>query len=601
MTEGYNKFTGDSKLLDKTDKIIGELVFSKDYLRKAYQYYEGIRDPEQFRFLEENYGLGNPTSLSFTPLIRKHIDVLVGEYLQIPIEPKISCKDKATLNNIMRDKQVKIYEEVSANLQQMFQSILIKFINGQETNDPYIKRQMDQLVQQIEENFISDYEVAAQNIVQYLIQARDVDFKNKLKILLLDLLISGSCFYKVRENGTNIDIDILNPMHTFLDRNYDSNYGKHAYKGVVRKYMTKSQILSYYKNELSKSNISDIEDLEMGEYFSDEAMLVTSDSCNTYTTGRIGLLSDYGVSPGFLTEFNKNFNLIPVYEVEWLEYDKKSKRMERYETIKVGSSVYILKGKDENAIRSLSNPDICYLKTNGIYFSSRTNKEYSLVLATADQQDKYDMLIFFRDNLLASGGTIGDWIDVSKLPSFLGTTTAEKLKMFQAYKKQGLAPIDTSEEGTLNDSNLNTIFSGFDDTIKAQAIQAIELAIDRIETTCSSITGVFKERIGGIQQRDAVSNVEVGINNSFNVTLQYFQQMDILTSEILTDCLNEAKRVWKKGLTGSLILGERLSKIFTALPKYYTNTDFDIHVISGSEIIKEMKKIEKSSLLLKNI
>jgi hypothetical protein len=42
--------------------------------------------------------------------------------------------------------------------------------------------------------------------------------------------------------------------------------------------------------------------------------------------------------------------------------------------------------------------------------------------------------------------------------------------------------------------------------------------------------------------------------------------MDILTEEILTDCLNEAKIVYKKGLTGTIILGDKYQKIFTALP-----------------------------------
>jgi hypothetical protein len=42
------------------------------------------------------------------------------------------------------------------------------------------------------------------------------------------------------------------------------------------------------------------------------------------------------------------------------------------------------------------------------------------------------------------------------------------------------------------------MFNGFDDTVKAQAVQAIQMAIDSIEATASSITGVFRERLNGI-------------------------------------------------------------------------------------------------------
>jgi len=65
--------------------------------------------------------------------------------------------------------------------------------------------------------------------------------------------------------------------------------------------------------------------------------------------------------------------------------------------------------------------------------------------------------------------------------------------------------------------------------------------------------------------------------------------MDLITREILLDSLNCAKIVYKRGLTGVLILGNKLQKIFTALPKYFTVTDHDIHIITSTDVIKEME------------
>ena len=100
-----------------------------------------------------------------------------------------------------------------------------------------------------------------------------------------------------------------------------------------------------------------------------------------------------------------------------------------------------------------------------------------------------------------------------------------------SYKKQGLAILDSSQEGIYK-SPLNTIFNGYDNTVKAQAIQAIQLAIDAIEQTTSSITGVFRERLNGIEARDAVTNVQIGQKNSFVVTKQYYHQMDLVVNEL---------------------------------------------------------------------
>ena len=45
------------ELIDKTNETIAELVYDKYELQKAYNYYNGKRDPEQFKYLEENFGI----------------------------------------------------------------------------------------------------------------------------------------------------------------------------------------------------------------------------------------------------------------------------------------------------------------------------------------------------------------------------------------------------------------------------------------------------------------------------------------------------------------------------------------------------------------
>jgi len=46
--------------------------------------------------------------MEFIPLIKKHVDVLLGEYLGFPINPKVQCKDSETIANIAREKKLKI-------------------------------------------------------------------------------------------------------------------------------------------------------------------------------------------------------------------------------------------------------------------------------------------------------------------------------------------------------------------------------------------------------------------------------------------------------------------------------------------------------------
>ena len=590
----------DQELIDFTNKTIAELVFPKWDLQKAYNYYNGKMDADQYRYIEEQYGVGNPTSIKFIPLIKKHIDALVGEFLGFPILPKVSCKDSETISKITREKELTINKEIKDFLDKRLHNILLEYFqNGQQDQllDSGVQEAIDKLKEDINDSFISQYEIAAQNIVEYIMQSRNTDMLTKLKQIFTDLLITGYTFYRVKPSvgGNDVSIEVLNPLNTFIDKNPESPYVKDSYRVVIRKWLTKTQILNTYGKKLSAEDRQVIDD-NWKDAFSTSTYYVRQLANSKGTPATDGLRAGEEVIPGYPTgPYNSyNYKLIPVYEVEWIETDDKFV-MQRYRSVKIGENIYIPYGKDKEVIRSQSNPTYCSLTVNGTYFINRGTEPYSLVLACADLQDKFNILHFYRDNLIANSGTAGDFIDVSVLPKFLGNTTPERLAKFIAYKKGGIAPIDTSQEGRLGGGQtpINTIYNGFDDTVKVQTIQAIQMAIDSTEQTTSSITGVFKERLNGITQKDAVTNVQVSVNNSFTVTKQYYQQMDTIIEELLLDSLNEAKIVFKKGLKGTLILGDKQVRIFTALPEYYTLTDYDIHIITSTEITKQLEQLKQ--------
>ena len=586
------------ELVEKTNRAINELVHDKTDLRKAYNYYNCKRDKEQFRYLEENYGIGQPTEVAFIPLIKKHVDALIGEYLDIPIQPKISCKDEDTVHNIFREKQLKISAECAKLLQSNLKNNLLRILNSQNMQDLNIKQQLDKLIEDINENFISEYEIAGQNIIEYIIQSRNVDLITKLKQLYTDLLVGGYTFYKVNpsKSKTNLSINRLNPLNVFPDYNYDSPYIKDSYRIVVRHFLTRNQILNQYGKDLNREDLEKVKELwrdhflDYGSYY----VRTMATEFGTPLTDGIRAGEEVGVDYPEYRWGHYDDSVVPVYEVEWLQTDKDF-IMHRYSTVRIGQEIYILYDEDKDVVRTKDDPTSCTLSVNGVYFLNGSFEPYSLVKTAMVIQDKYDLAIFYRDKLIANSGSVGDWINMPTLPAFLGDSMEERIMKWLAYKKQGIGLMDTSQEGQLNTGQapLNTLVNGFDDTVKYQAVQAIQAVIDSLEQTMSSISGVFRERLNGIQQRDAVTNVQVGINNSFTITKQWIFQMDLILQEILTDALNCAKLVYDKGLTGTLILGHKKQKIFTALPKYFTNTDFDVHIITSTDIIKEMEQIKQ--------
>jgi hypothetical protein len=227
------------KEIEKIKDAINNLVYEKTALRKAYQYYHGHRDAEQFKHLEDNYGIGTPTSVSFTPLIKKHIDVLVGEYMGLNQDLKITCKDESTISNIMREKQLQIDKEVYEYLNKYVQSKIIgAIISDKESSiDPFIEDKIKEIKDSVEHSFVSEYEIAAQNILKYFSQSRSLDMKRKVTEFFTDILIGGSGYYRTypNENKTNVCLEILNPLDTFIERNPNSPYLADSRRAVIRK------------------------------------------------------------------------------------------------------------------------------------------------------------------------------------------------------------------------------------------------------------------------------------------------------------------------------------------------------------------------------
>ena len=385
------------KEIKKIDSAITELIYDKAAIKKAYNYYHKRRDADQFLHIEENYGIGVPTGVGFNPLVRPHIDRLIGEYLGLEQDLKISCKDSSTLDNIMRDKQLAINQGCADYLKRYLQNNIISSIleNKESTIDPFIEKELNKIKMNIEESFISEYEVAAQNILDYIKQSRNIDLKNKMHELLTDLLISGTGYFRVKPTSSrdNISFEILNPIDTFVEKDPNSIYLADSRRAVVRRYMTAEDVISEYGEYLSKDDIKSIRENNgrvennSGYYY----IRATSDAnIGTWNKTHTGILGGLEVNPVWNGDesyySNNNHRLWTVYEVEWIEVDNNGYQT-RHEGIRIGDEIYITKGESDYVHRTKDNPKRCRLSINGLFLLSKNGEPNSIIINTMDLQD----------------------------------------------------------------------------------------------------------------------------------------------------------------------------------------------------------------------
>lgn len=72
--------------------------------------------------------------------------------------------------------------------------------------------------------------------------------------------------------------------------------------------------------------------------------------------------------------------------------------------------------------------------------------------------------------------------------------------------------------------------------------------------------------------------------------------MDMIQREVLYDLLNVAKVAFKDGFTGTIVLGDRLIKTFTALPEHFTMTDYDIHLTDSAETYAKLQTAQQLNI-----
>lgn len=382
----------DSKeyLIEKVKECIGSLVYNKDHLIKAYNYYHGIRDKDQYKYLEDTFGIDVSTSITMVPLIRRHVNFLVGKLLTQKINTIISCTDKTSLEEIKQEKDnaTKNFDR-NALKNTLLRNIKKSQGNLQETD---LLEDLELSRENFNKTFRSNYEKAAQAILKIIKESPDINLNLVREQLFTHLLITGSCYYrtKVYHKGELPEIEVLNPYNVFVERNFNSTQVNEYHKAVVRKRLPVYEVLQKYGHLLTKQE---------KETLGDDSESGLAQQAYWYPGDGSGLISNYvdGIEPNIDPFYNNSQNkqkLITVYEVEWLDSNPVKEngkiighRVDRYTGVQIGSDIYVNLGVDEQAFRSSSKPYKCTLSINGMNYADTNGKPYSLVLACANLQD----------------------------------------------------------------------------------------------------------------------------------------------------------------------------------------------------------------------
>jgi hypothetical protein len=589
-------------LMSEIDFCILTLFQEKYDVVKAKRFYDGLRDEQEYAYLQENYGIGNAIKLDFKPIVRPHIQAIKGLKLTDPLKFHAVANSPTTINKIQEEKKKSLLDDVFAKIEKFN-----KKEQSEEEIDSFVDKMVDELKEIYDNTWQSSIVMACQKLVRWYIIHKDLDLRNKIAKTIEDLCVTGYCYYRVHipEIGRTPEVEIINPLNLFYQKNYNDPFVNSVNRIVKREFMTKKDILNKYGHLLKQD--------EKDALFNNYNITHSGAAINSgYEIPYAKFRYNYQFGENYLYH---NFEVVEVFHVEWIvnnevvitdpviinnlatvEEKKENpkqiirQRKDRYEGYRIGNNIYFGMGRSKNVVRPLDNPFHCTVSYNGISYQEDNNGvPYSLILKTKDIQDKYDILHYFRDNLIAQSGTKGSRINISGIPKFLDDDPTMRILKFISYKKQGNELYDPSQEGFTDFNH----YGDYNNSIDGASLEAINATITMLEKEVTMHTGVTPQMLAQIEQREAVSNVVQSLKQSTYLIKPLYELHNTFVRHMLTDLVEASRISFENGIQGSMILPTGTQELFSISPNTASLLSFDIHIVDRTEDEIEMMTLKK--------
>ena len=204
-------------------------------------------------------------------------------------------------------------------------------------------------------------------------------------------------------------------------------------------------------------------------------------------------------------------------------------------------------------------------------------------------------MLFFRNNTVANSGASGSRVNVAAIPKALGTKFMDRLTKWMTMRKQGVELIDVTEEG----SALFQHYGDFDSSVKADAINAVNAILESLTLQADIISGVPRQMLGVIEQRDAVENVKVGINQVSVLSLEMFRDIDRCLNSGVQETLDNFKWAYRNKPKEGIYHNGFTMIPFIVSPTKFSLTDYRVTVVSsGIENAKLLKIQAKEKVMM---
>ena len=563
---------------------------TKEDLTRYYEYYSGIIDEGDYRYVLQPYGKSRknfPSQMRNYPIIKPIIDLLLGEKSKRPLNYTVTVQNSDTVTLKEQAKNDMLMENFKKN-----------FVNelgarGVETGmDPMDIQVPEHILELFEDSYVDNRAIMGQKGLNYIMY--QAELKEKFGKAWFHFLVSGQCYtHRGVRNGETF-YEVLNPVDVDYDLDPDLDYVEDGDWALTRKWAHASTVVDNYYDYLTETQILELENPTHSE--ADNYFLYTSKTGknpNAYRNRLIEVINVYWKSRkriGFMAytdpvtgnteerEVEDGFRMSAEEKeagsvIEWLWVN------EVWEGTRIDGRFHINIKPVPNQRKSIDNSSTCKLPINGRRYSDVNTSNISLVQLGIPYQLNYNIYKYRLELAIARSKDIVAQFDINMIPK-----KWDMDKFMYYVEGTGIAWVDYNKEGIQLSPQHQSVLD-----MSIKTIEQYIILLNSIMEEWEKLSGVSRQRQGEIGQYEGKSSSQQAIVQSSHITEDLFKKFEGLEKRDMQALLDYSKEAWHTGKQGMYVMPDGTQEFLSVDTIAYMESNFGVFVSNSG---KDQEKLD---------
>jgi len=596
--EEWKEKTIDS--ISKMSEFSGAPGSSRWQMQKAYRFYNGIIDDEDYTHVLRPYGNKRenfPAKLQNYNIIKPIVDLLIGEKAKRPFNFTIKVNNDDVVNRKHRERQKALTQNLMARFlfELKEQGFPVGSVAPDEMPDP-----PEEVQETFDRNYRDTRAIRGEQSLNYLKDRLEIDRKHQKG--WKHWLISGMVCSKRSAGPDEVKYEMLNPLNVDYHMSDDTEFIEDAQWASHRKMAPVNEVIDEFYEELTEKEIDELEDPGRGGtrsmgfiQFDDtnspkgadtDGRLIEVMEVFWKSMKRIGIVSytdrfgrpqekqvesDYDVADDESVEWHWISQVWQGYRID----DKFYKRVEPVPVQR----------------RDMDNPSKCKLPINGRTYSDMNAPNISLVMLGMAYQMSYNIYKFRLENAVAKAKGVLAQLDIDMIPADWD------IDDFMYYAEAtGIFWTEFNKEGNRMNPQHQTVVD-----MSMQAIQDYVALLQSIVQEWERLSGVSRQRQGKVQPTETKGGAENAIVQSSYVTEDYFTKYGHFEERDTQALLDYSKWAWINGKSLSFNVDDDTEGMVQIDGIEHMEAEYGVQVSNSREDMETMKELKQlSQAMLQN-